>query len=63
MKALKGVVAVLSLCVLLPIWYYLMYQVLVRVSASDVMWLLYWIYLPVGIITSIMTKIVETADK
>lgn len=59
MKVLKGFVVLFGLGVTLPIWYYLMYQVMVRVQATEVMWLLFWIYLPIGIITSIMQKIVE----
>jgi hypothetical protein len=59
-KAAGAIAAVLSLLVVMPIWYYLLYQVLVRVNASEVMWLLFWVYLPVALITGIITKIVET---
>lgn len=60
MKAAKGIGAVLSVFVVLPIWYYLLYQVLKRVGASDVMWLLYWIYLPVAAVCRAIEKIIES---
>lgn len=59
MKVLQGFVMLFGLCVTMPIWYWLFYQILVRVHASDVMWLLFWVYLPVGIVTGVMAKIVE----
>lgn len=59
MKATKLIGTVLWLLVVTPIWYYLIYQVLKRVDASDVMWLLYWIYVPVGLISALCIKIAE----
>jgi len=62
MKATKAIAALLGIFIVLPIWYYLLYKVLQGVNASDVMWLLYWIYLPVGIFVQTLTKIVEAAS-
>jgi hypothetical protein len=42
-----------------PIWYYLLYQVLVRVEATELMWFLYWIYVPVSLLLAILLRIVE----
>ena len=61
MKATKAIVAVLSVFIVMPIWYYLLYKVLQSVNATDVMWLLYWVYVPVAIIVSILQKLVEAA--
>lgn len=49
MKFLK---ALLSLCVSLPIWFYLLYQILQRVHASELMMFLFWVYAPVSVVTS-----------
>jgi hypothetical protein len=57
MKAISGLLALL---VSLPIWYYLLYQILVRVDATELMFFLYWIYLPVGIFTAILAKLAES---
>lgn len=53
---LLGVIAIL---VSQPIWYYLLYQVLDRVEASDLMWFLYWVYVPVSILVAIIAKLFE----
>lgn len=49
----------ISLLVTLPIWYYLQYKILEIVNASELMWFLFWIYLPVGVIMAILNKFVE----
>lgn len=54
MKAIAGLMALL---VTLPIWFYLMYQVLARVGASELMWFLYWIYVPATIFVTAVAKI------
>lgn len=51
--------ALLSLCITQPIWYYLLYQVLVRVQANDLMWFLYWVYLPASILVQVIAKYFE----
>lgn len=62
MKALKLINGLIALFVTLPIWYYLLYKVLEAVNASELMWFLYWIYVPIGIIIAILTKVAESSD-
>lgn len=62
MKALNTVVGLLVLFVVTPIWYYLVYHILKRVNASELMWFLYWIYVPVGIFAHLLGKVTEGAD-
>ena len=57
MKKIAGVIAIL---ITLPIWLYLLYQILVRVDASELMFFLYWIYVPASIIVSIIAKLAES---
>ena len=47
MKALK---IILTVFVTLPIWYYLLYKILIYVDATDLMWFLYIVYIPAGVI-------------
>lgn len=56
---------ILAFFVTAPIWYYLLYQILVRVNATELMFFLFWIYVPVGFISHILSamKAVETAKK
>lgn len=62
MKAMKLIAGLLGILVVAPIWYYLIYQVLRRVDASELMWFLFWIYLPVGIFVQTLQKITESAS-
>ena len=53
----------LRILVISPIWYYLIYSILRLVQATDIMWFLFWIYLPVGVVISfvevLLTSILE----
>ena len=48
-----------------PIWYWLVYQILVRVDATPTMWVFYWIYLPVGVVLASLRIVTDgiLADK
>ena len=59
----KSAVIFLKLSISMPIWYYLLYQILVRVQATDVMFLLFWVYVPVGILIAILVEIFEGESK
>lgn len=58
----KAIAGILVLFLSASIWYYLLYKVLEAVNASELMWFLYWIYLPAGIIATILGKLAEAAD-
>lgn len=58
-SALRAVTASISLFITAPIWYYLMYKVLKMVGATELMMFLFWVYVPVGIFTSILKIIVD----
>lgn len=53
-KVIKGVLATL---VTLPIWLYLLYKVLETNGASDLMWFLYWVYLPASFVVHAIMSI------
>jgi hypothetical protein len=38
----------------LPLWYFLLYQVLVRVDASTAMWAAFWVYVPLSFVAGIL---------
>lgn len=59
MKRLKVIATLLGICVTLPIWFYLMYHVLERVHATELMWFLFWVYMPFTMLISIVSKLVE----
>jgi hypothetical protein len=41
--------ALISIFVITLIWYSLLYKILASVQATDLMWFLYWVHLPVAI--------------
>ena len=55
--------ALLTLCLSLPIWYYLIYKILTLVQATELMWFLYWIYLPFGLFAAVLAKLVDVLKK
>jgi hypothetical protein len=57
MKAAKAIAGLLALFVTLPIWFFLLHQILVSVNASELMWFLYWIYVPVSVLVGAIAKI------
>lgn len=63
MKAPHRIVAVLTLFVTAPIWYYLTYRILVAVNATELMMFLFWIYVPVGILCSFLERIAKGEAK
>lgn len=58
MKKLSGIIAIF---ITLPIWFYLLYQILVRVQASELMFFLFWIYLPATLLVSIAAGVSSDA--
>jgi hypothetical protein len=59
MKKAKTIGVLLSLFVTLPIWFYLLHSVLTYIGATDLEWFLYWVYVPVGILCTVIAKITE----
>jgi hypothetical protein len=53
-QMLAGIAA---LFVTLPIWFYLLYKVLWMLGASELMWFLYWIYIPATILVHAGAKL------
>lgn len=58
MKALKIVTGIISTCITLPIWFYLIYQILKAVNASELMWFLFWVYIPCACIVFVIREFV-----
>jgi len=56
---MKAIWIIVSLLVVMPIWFYLLYQILVAVEANELMWFLYWVYVPVGFLMGALGKCLE----
>lgn len=56
---MKHIYGIGSLFITLPIWFYLLYKILESVHASELMWFLYYIYLPVCLLLNIVKEIIN----
>lgn len=60
MKKFCSILAnICSTFITLPIWFYLLYKILIKVEATELMMFLFWIYLPVTFIITLIIKILE----
>ena len=50
---------ILGLLITTPIWYYLLYNILKAINATQLVWFLFWVYVPVGIINVTISKIAD----
>ncbi len=55
----KIIAGMIQLFITAPIFYYLMYQVLKMVGATELMMFLFWIYLPLGLLVSSIRMVAE----
>lgn len=57
MKTGKIITLIVGLLITGPIWYYLLYKILELVNATELMWFLYWVYLPIAIVMGVVAKL------
>jgi len=57
MQKARVLASIASVFITTPIWFYLLYKVLVSVEATELMWFLFWIYIPFGLAVSITLKV------
>jgi len=62
MKTYEIITLMLSIFILFPIQIFLYYKVLLAVKATELMWFLFWVYIPLAIIMSIIIKVIEKND-
>jgi hypothetical protein len=62
MRAARIIIAILGLFVTIPITLYLQYKIMSLVNATDLMWFLFWVNVPVFILIQVIGKIVEKVD-
>jgi len=60
---MKVVAAIIVLCIAQPIWFYLLYQILVRVTGSELMFFLFWIYVPVTVLAALILRILDKKEE
>lgn len=58
-KAAKVVSGLLVIFMTLPIWFFLQYKILVMVNATELMWFLFWVYVPFTILAAVLMRLGE----
>jgi hypothetical protein len=53
---MRVIAAILTAGFVMPIWYYLLYQILTRVGATELMWFLFWVYVPANFAAQVLFK-------
>ena len=56
---MKAIAGLLALFVTLPIWFFLLHRILEAVNANELMWFLYWAYVPASILVNILAKLAK----
>ena len=57
---MKTAASIIALCVTLPIWFFLLYRILVRTGAGELDFFLLWVYIPASITASILVGLSTT---
>jgi hypothetical protein len=60
---MKIAVNFIAMLIVMPIWWYLMYKILQGVNASELMWFLFWIYIPSSLIVRVLQTLIEREAK
>lgn len=60
MKTMKIIVGLFAIFLMLPITFYLQYKVFSIIGATELMWFLFWVNLPLAILMQIVSKLLES---
>lgn len=52
-------IGILTICIQVPMWYWLIYKILLSVNANETMWLVFYVYVPFAFAIQIAGKLVE----
>lgn len=59
MKNLKIVSGMAAVFIILPMWFYILYQILEAINASELTWFLYWVYFPVSMLVTFVGRLLD----
>jgi len=59
MNKMKIAKTLIVMTISMPIWFYLVYKILLLVDASELMWFLFWIYIPATLIGTFLGMLIE----
>ena len=53
----------IQVCISFPIWFFLIYKILESIQASELIWFLFWVYVPITVVGALIAKLVEDDKK
>lgn len=56
---MKHIPGLLALMITLPIWFFLLHRILEAVNANELMWFLYWVYVPAGVLVQALADLAK----
>lgn len=59
-KALAVIDALVTIFIVCPLWYYIVYTLLKAANVDRLVWFLFWIYIPAGIFSRVLTEVIRT---
>ena len=59
MSKMKVIKTIISVLLTTPLWFYLIYKILILVEATELMWFLFWIYIPASLIVITLSFLIE----
>lgn len=62
MKVKIAIVVFIGLFVTLPLWFAMLYGILLAIDAQPWLWVIFWTYVPITFILTTLAKIVEQMD-
>ena len=60
---MKTAAALITVFITLPVWFYILYQILTAINASELTWFLYWVYIPFSLFVSFTINYLASNDK
>ncbi len=60
---MKILISCIRVFLTLPIWLYLIYKILVLVNATELMWFLFWVYVPLIFFVQIASDVAYKATR
>lgn len=59
---MKAIGVLIGFMISMPIWFYLLYKILVAVNASDLMWFMYYAYIPATFLAAAIMQLAKSAE-
>lgn len=60
---MKIFMAVLTLCFSFPLYAYLLYKILAHIDASELMWFLFYAYVPTSFLSSLLWRLYDEGSE